>query len=76
MGLNFRLHSAAGIKLCGPVNEGRDLVHLLCSGIARVESVMTDLRTELGERIGNVPNVGCELTNVGAAMDEIMAVHD
>jgi len=64
------------VNLCGPVVEGCDLVDLLCSGTARVESVMTDLKTDLGERIGNVPNLGCELTNVGAAVDEIMAVHD
>ena len=64
------------VKLCGPVVEGRDLVDLLCSGIAHVESVMIDLKTDLGVRIGNVPSLGCELTNVGAAVDEIMAVHD
>jgi len=64
------------INLCGPAEEGFDLVDLLCAGIARVESVMTDLGQELEWRTDKVHDLGCELTNVGAAVDHIMAVHN
>lgn len=63
------------VKLCGPVNQGFDLVDLLCVGVSRVEDVMTDLKTELGSHIKDMPDLGCELHNFGAAVDTIIAAY-